>query len=129
MIVGIGVDVVNVARFGATLRRTPGVRERLFTVAERTVSEACSAPTRPWPRRFAAKEAVAKALGAPQGLRWHDCEVVSDPDGRPWLRTSGTVAEAAAALGVAALAPVPVATTATWRWPTSSPRGPRGGTP
>ena len=51
--------------------------------------------------RFAAKEAVAKALGAPAGLRWHDCEVVTDPDGRPWLTVSGTVAAAAAERGIA----------------------------
>lgn len=100
MIVGIGVDVVNVPRFGATLKRTPGVRERLFTVAERTTGDGLPRPDASLAARFAAKEAVAKALGAPEGLRWTDCEVVSDPDGRPWLRTSGTVAEAATALGV-----------------------------
>ena len=50
--------------------------------------------------RFAAKEAVAKALGAPAGLRWHDCEIVSDPDGRPWLTVSGTVAAVAAERGI-----------------------------
>ena len=50
--------------------------------------------------RFAAKEAVAQALGAPAGLRWHDCEIVSDPDGRPWLTVSGTVAAVAGERGI-----------------------------
>ena len=50
--------------------------------------------------RFAAKEAVAKALGAPGGLRWHDAEVVTEPDGRPRLTVRGTVAAAAASRGV-----------------------------
>lgn len=100
MIVGIGVDLVNVPRFAATLRRTPGVRERLFTLDERTTSEGRPRGDVSLAARFAAKEAVAKALGAPPGLRWHDAEVVSDPDGRPWLRTGGSVAEAAGVLGV-----------------------------
>jgi holo-[acyl-carrier protein] synthase len=101
MIVGIGVDVVNVPRFAATLRRTPGVLERLFTVEERTTAEGRPRTDVSLAARFAAKEAVAKALGAPPGMRWHDAEVISDPDGRPWLRTSGSVAEVAEMLGVA----------------------------
>ena len=51
--------------------------------------------------RYAAKEALAKALGAPPGMRWHDCEVLVEPDGRPYVRTSGLLSEAAAELGVA----------------------------
>ena len=76
MIVGIGVDVVDVTRFGETLRRTPALRQRLFTVAERELPLASLAA------RFAAKEALAKALGAPAGLQWLDCEVVKDEEGR-----------------------------------------------
>ena len=63
MILGIGVDVVDIARFEAALERTPALRERLFTEVERPLA------TRSLAARFAAKEAVAKALGAPQGLR------------------------------------------------------------
>ncbi len=51
--------------------------------------------------RFAAKEALAKALGAPQGLHWHDAEVVSDGTGRPSFRLAGTVSAAAALVGAA----------------------------
>ncbi|OEV06791.1 holo-ACP synthase, partial [Streptomyces oceani] len=50
--------------------------------------------------RFAAKEALAKALGAPRGLRWTDAEVVSEDSGRPRLVVRGTVAERATTLGV-----------------------------
>ena len=50
--------------------------------------------------RFAAKEALAKALGAPRGLSWTDAEVVTGPDGRPELKVSGTVADAAVRQGV-----------------------------
>ena len=94
MIVGVGIDVVDVARFGSTLARTPAVRTRLFTEGELTRPLASLAA------RFAAKEALAKALGAPAGLLWLDAEVRSDETGRPSLVVSGSVAARAAELGV-----------------------------
>lgn len=93
MIIGVGIDVVDVARFGATLERTPGLRDRLFTDAERGLPVASLAA------RFAAKEALAKALGAPVGLRWHDAEVHRGADGRPHVGMQGTVAARAQELG------------------------------
>ena len=94
VIIGVGIDVVDVSRFDATLRRSPGLRDRLFTSAERTLPPASLAA------RFAAKEALAKALGAPVGLRWHDAEVHRADDGRPHLSMTGTVAARADDLGV-----------------------------
>ena len=94
MIVGIGVDVVAVSRFGKQLERTPGLRQRLFTEAERQLS------LRSLAARFAAKEAVAKALGAPAGMNWQDCQVVVDEAGAPTVQVQGTVAAAAEARGV-----------------------------
>jgi len=94
VIVGIGVDVVDVARFIESLERTPGLRERVFAPQERGLPPASLAA------RFAAKEALAKALGAPQGLQWHDCRVVKDTSGRPQFELVGSVAAAAAALGM-----------------------------
>ena len=85
MIVGIGVDVVDVARFEQSLARTPALAERLLTPAERAL------PIESQAARFAAKEALAKALGAPGGLEWHHCEVVAEPSGAPQLRLRGTV--------------------------------------
>lgn len=96
----VGNDVVLVERFATALERTPMLFERLFTEAERTTPAGNPRSADSLAARFAAKEAVAKALGAPSGLHWHDCEVVVDPDGRPWLTVSGTVAQAAAALGI-----------------------------
>lgn len=93
MIIGVGIDVVDVARFGATLERTPKLRDRLFTDAEQRLPPASLAA------RFAAKEALAKALGAPVGLRWRDAEVHRGPDGRPHLAMTGTVAARAESLG------------------------------
>ena len=97
MIVGVGIDVVDVERFGLTLHRTPAMRQRLFTPTERSRSLASLAA------RFAAKEALAKALGAPSGMSWLDAEVVTDPSGRPSFAISGTVAARAAELGVASI--------------------------
>jgi len=94
VIVGVGIDVVDVERFGQTLARTPALRDRLFTPAERERALASLAA------RFAAKEALAKALGAPAGLHWQDAEVVTDDAGRPWLEVRGTVAARTEALGV-----------------------------
>jgi holo-[acyl-carrier protein] synthase len=94
VIVGVGIDVVDVGRFGATLARTPALRERLFTVEERALPLASLAA------RFAAKEALAKSLGAPAGLRWLDATVVKDAAGAPSLVVSGTVAARADELGV-----------------------------
>jgi len=94
VIVGVGIDVVDVARFGVTLERTPALRERLFTERERTRALASLAA------RFAAKEALAKALGAPGGLHWVDAEVETDETGRPSLAMSGSVAARARDLEV-----------------------------
>ena len=94
MIVGVGIDVVEIARFEQALIRTEGLAARLFTDGERTL------PPHSLAARFAAKEALAKALGAPRGLLWTDAEVVTDNDGRPSLLVYGTVAAAAARLGV-----------------------------
>jgi holo-[acyl-carrier protein] synthase len=93
-VVGVGIDVVDVARFGESLDRTPGLRERLFTPGESTHRLASLAA------RFAAKEAVAKALGAPVGMAWHDAEVVSEASGRPLLKIRGSVQDRADELGV-----------------------------
>jgi holo-[acyl-carrier protein] synthase len=101
VIVSVGMDVVLVERFEAALRRTPLLRDRLFTDAERLTPSGNPRSAESLAARFAAKEAVAKALGAPGNLAWHDCEVVSDSDGRPWLTVAGTVAGAAAELGIA----------------------------
>jgi holo-[acyl-carrier protein] synthase len=94
MIVGVGIDVADIARFSRALQRTPALATRLFTERERGL------PVQSLAARFAAKEALAKALGAPRGLLWTDAEVVSGPGGRPSLEVAGTVAAAARKAGV-----------------------------
>lgn len=91
---GIGVDVVDVDRFAAVLQRTPGFVDRVLTEPERQGRIASQAA------RFAAKEALAKALGAPVGLRWHDAAVHTCPSGEPDLQVRGTVEAACSGRGV-----------------------------
>ena len=95
-VVGIGVDIVDIARFEAVVARTPRLVERVFTPQE----HAGLAP-RSLAARFAAKEAVAKVLVNTHGLQWHHCRVMTGEHGEPFLDIDGTVAQAAAALGIA----------------------------
>ncbi len=91
--IAVGIDVVDIARFGASLIRTPALRDRLFTPAEAVLADQSLAA------RFAAKEALAKALGAPGNLEWHDAEVVSLPSGQPTMVLRGTCLARAEELG------------------------------
>lgn len=87
MIAGIGIDLVDVERFTAELERSPRLAERLFTELERSgLSEESLAA------RFAAKEALAKALHTIGNMGWLDAEVVRDQVGRPGFAVRGTVA-------------------------------------
>jgi holo-[acyl-carrier protein] synthase len=94
MIIGIGVDVVMVPRFKHQLTKAPALRERLFTPVEREHN------FRSLAARFAAKEAVAKALSAPAGMNWQHCSIEVDAAGAPHVVTTGTVAAVAEAKGV-----------------------------
>ena len=90
---GVGTDLVDVTRFEQSLLRTPTLRGRLFTPAEADL------PVESLAARFAAKEALAKALGAPGNLAWHDAEVVRLPSGQPVMELRGTVLARATELG------------------------------
>ena len=94
MIHGVGVDVVDLARFEATLTRTPETAARLFTAGESGL------PLESRAGRFAAKEAFVKALRAPSSLSWQDVEVITDEHGAPTFRLQGAAADRVAELGV-----------------------------
>ncbi len=87
MIVGIGVDLVDIARFERTIERTPRLLERLFTAGERTL------PPRSMAARYAAKEALIKALGGSDGVHWTEIEITPEPSGRPWFTLTGSTAD------------------------------------
>src|SRR5436305_4494218 len=92
MILGVGLDLVDVRRIERTIERH-GERflARIFTAAERAKADGRARPAETYAKRFAAKEACAKALGT--GLRagvfWRDMGVVNLPSGRPTMQLSG----------------------------------------
>ncbi|MEE8629187.1 MULTISPECIES: holo-ACP synthase [Methylobacterium] len=101
MIVGIGSDLCDIRRIERSLERF-GDRftHRVFTEGERARSDRRAARAPSYARRFAAKEACAKALGTgmSHGVFWRDMEVVNLPGGRPTLRLTNGAAERLAAL-------------------------------
>lgn len=86
MIEGIGIDVVDIARFQESLERTPALKARLFTEREAILKTSSLAA------RFAAKEALVKALDARDVFSWHDAEVVSASSGKPEFFFTGALA-------------------------------------
>jgi holo-[acyl-carrier protein] synthase len=103
VILGLGMDVVEVARIERILAGPPArvdrFLERCFTSRERAYCDAARDRATRYAARFAAKEAASKALGAPAGIRFTDVEVVRD-GGAPALELVGVAAEEASRLGV-----------------------------
>ena len=97
MIVGIGVDLVDIGRFERTIERTPRLVERLFSGAERALKPHSLAA------RYAAKEALIKALGGSDGVHWTEIEVASEASGRPVFSLTGSTAAVLAERGITAV--------------------------
>ena len=99
--IGIGADLVDVDRFRAVIARTPRLVERVFTDGERRDAGRRRDPAEPLAARFAAKEAVMKALHVGLGrFPLREVEVVRAPSGAPFLRLHGEAAAVAASVGV-----------------------------
>jgi holo-[acyl-carrier protein] synthase len=83
-VIGIGVDLCEVERMRAALSRTPRLRERLFTDSEQAYCDQRADPTERYAARFAAKEAVLKAMGLGVGAcKWREIEVARAESGAP----------------------------------------------
>lgn len=101
MIHGIGVDAVDIARFRATLERTPAIRDRLFVAEELSYVEPQADPAPSLAVRFAAREAVMKAMGVGLGaFDFHDVWVSSSASGEPSLRVTGRASDLADERGI-----------------------------
>jgi holo-[acyl-carrier protein] synthase len=102
-VVGVGVDLCEVDRLRAAMARTPGMRNRIFHPAEQAYCERRRDPAERYAARFAAKEAVLKAMGEGLGsCSLKDIEVVSQSSGAPTLVLHHGAAALAAQHGVVA---------------------------
>lgn len=95
MIIGVGVDTVQLSRFEAKLTETPRLKDRLFLDIE-----TIDASIKTLAGRFAAKEAVIKALSGAPGLEWHGIEVGKESTGKPVIWLHGETASVALRAGV-----------------------------
>jgi len=87
MIFGIGIDVVDIARFEESLVRTPTLKERLFKASE------LDRPIHSLAARFAAKEAIAKAMDSKENFHWQDVEIINLASGKPTFQLTGATAD------------------------------------
>jgi holo-[acyl-carrier protein] synthase len=94
MILGVGVDIVDLQRFARSLERTPKLLDRLFTPGERDHPAASLAG------RFAAKEALIKAFGGSGEMTWHHMEIVTNTLGAPSFLLTGPANAMAVARGI-----------------------------
>nr|MBS1901066.1 holo-ACP synthase [Actinomycetota bacterium] len=97
MIIGTGIDLVDIPRFERTVARTPRLMQRLFAPSEQGLRLPSLAA------RYAAKEALIKALGGSDGVHWTEIEVASEPSGRPYFVLTGSTAAAVAERGITTL--------------------------
>lgn len=101
MIVGVGLDLCLISRMERALLRSDGrFATRVFTEAERRYCDGKASPSQHYAARFAAKEAILKALHVPDGLSWHELEIVQGSHGGPAIALHGAAQQAADRLGV-----------------------------
>ncbi len=99
-IVGLGVDICEIARMERAISRHPTLRDRVFTPEEIAYCDTKARPSESYAARFAAREAAIKALGGYRGRRWQDVSVTRHPSGAPSVRLDGNAKRRADALGV-----------------------------
>ena len=97
----VGVDLIEIARIRRALDRYPSFRQRCFTDAERAYCDSRPNPAESYAGRFAAKEAVGKALGVGVRFTWREIEIVGRP--KPSVRLFGRTARSASRVGAAAI--------------------------
>ena len=99
-IVGLGVDICEIARMERAISRHPTFRDRVFTPEEIAYCDSKARPAESYAGRFAAREATIKALGGYRGRLWQDISVTRRPSGAPMVRLDGNAKRRADALGV-----------------------------
>ena len=99
-ILGLGVDICEIDRMERALARHPTLRERVFTAEERAYCDSRARPAESYAGRFAAREAVIKALGGYRGRGWQEISVTRSPSGAPAIRLEGNAKARADVLGI-----------------------------
>ncbi len=99
-IVGLGVDICEIARMERAIARHPTLRTRLFTPEEIRYCDSKGRPAESYAGRFAAREATIKALGGYRGKRWLDISVTRHPSGAPAIALQRHAARRAESLGI-----------------------------
>lgn len=99
-IVGLGVDICEIARMERALARHPTMRARVFTTEEIAYCDAKARPAESYAGRFAAREATIKALGGYRGKRWQDISIARHPSGAPGIVLAGNAKRRADELGI-----------------------------
>jgi holo-[acyl-carrier protein] synthase len=99
-ILGLGVDICEIARMERALERHPTMRARVFTPEEIAYCDSKARPAESYAGRFAAREAVIKALGGYRGKRWQDISVTRALTGAPAIRLEGNAKLRADMLGI-----------------------------
>jgi holo-[acyl-carrier protein] synthase len=99
-VVGLGVDLCEIARMERAISRHPTFRDRVFTPEEIAYCDSKARPAESYAGRFAAREATIKALGGYRGRRWQDISVTRHPSGAPAIRLEGNAKRRADALGI-----------------------------
>jgi holo-[acyl-carrier protein] synthase len=99
-IVGLGVDICEIARMERALSRHPTMRARVFTFEEITYCDGKARPAESYAGRFAAREATIKALGGYRDRGWKDISVTRHPSGAPSIALEGNAKRKADLLGI-----------------------------
>lgn len=105
MIVGIGTDIVEISRIDRLLEKNPRFVDKVYSPAEIDYCSTKASPAQSYAARFAAKEALMKALGTgwDQDVSWQDIEIVNDTKGKPAIRLCGKAKELAVQKGIMAI--------------------------
>jgi holo-[acyl-carrier protein] synthase len=102
MIIGTGIDIIEVERIAVRVGRDNGFKEFVFSKDEMSYCDAKTHPFQHYAARFAAKEAFLKALGRgwDSGLQWNEIEIVNETNGKPALRITGMTEKMLAPMGI-----------------------------
>jgi len=102
MILGTGIDIIEVERIATRVGRDNGFKELVFSKDEMSYCDAKASPFEHYAARFAAKEAFLKAVGRgwDSGLQWNEIEIINETNGKPALRISGTTEQMLAPMGI-----------------------------